>query len=177
MDAFHDFKNKHQKSMKSCFLICKSIYILKIYPILRNIVLFIHWDIMQTLEKFPLDKINVKNKSTIFFRELQLITVLLLIRNSYTSWSARFISLKHCVKTFHFRFRLVLIKTYIFVQFKAWTLSLWNVKIPFKIKVTEKLPTVLLPDLWFLSCNKNFENSMISVWVGAPQKLPWRCTF
>ena len=40
---------------------------------------------MQTLEKFPLDKLNVKNKSTSFFRELQLITVLLLIRNSYTS--------------------------------------------------------------------------------------------
>ena len=31
-----------------------------------------------------------------FFRELQLITVLLLIRNSFTSWSTRFISLKQC---------------------------------------------------------------------------------
>ena len=29
-----------------------------------------------------------------FFRELQLITVLLLIRNSYTSWSTRFVSMK-----------------------------------------------------------------------------------
>ena len=32
-----------------------------------------------------------------FFRELQLMTDLLLIRDSYTSWSARFISLKVCV--------------------------------------------------------------------------------
>ena len=31
-----------------------------------------------------------------FFRELQLITVLLLIRNSYLSQSARFVSLKVC---------------------------------------------------------------------------------
>ena len=50
----------------------------------------IHWDKTQTLKKFPSDKTNVSKN---FFRGLQLITVLLLIRNSYTS----FISLKLCV--------------------------------------------------------------------------------
>ena len=44
---------------------------------------------------------------------------------------------------------------------------------PSKIKITEKPHTVLLPDLWFLSCNKKFENSMISKGVGAlPKILP-----
>ena len=32
----------------------------------------------------------------------------------------------------------------------------------------------LLPDLWFLSCKRKSENSMISKWVGASQKLTWR---
>ena len=32
-----------------------------------------------------------------FFRELQIITALLLIYNSYMSWNTRFVSLKLCV--------------------------------------------------------------------------------
>ena len=55
--------------------------------------------------------------------------------------------------------------------------GLKNVIIPFKIKIIEKPHTVLLPDIWFLSCNKKFENSMISAWVKAPQKLIWRQMF
>ena len=75
---------------------------------------------------------------------------------------------------FHFRFRFVIIKViYIFVQQNAWTLWLWNVTIPFKIKITKKPRTVLLPDLWFLSCHNKCENSMIPARVGAPQKLTW----
>ena len=54
------------------------------------------------------------------------------------------------------------------VQQNAWTLWPQNVIIPFKIKTIEKPHTVLLPDLWFLSCNKKFWNSMISARVGAP---------
>ena len=38
-----------------------------------------------------------KKPSSFFFRELQLITVLLLICNSNMSWSTRFVSLKLCV--------------------------------------------------------------------------------
>ena len=33
LKAFDDFKNKQQKCMKWVFLICKSIYILKVYSI------------------------------------------------------------------------------------------------------------------------------------------------
>ena len=63
----------------------------------------------------------VQKMPSFFIRELQLITVLLLISNSYISLSTTFISLKLCV-IFHFRFRFVFIKFYIFVQQNAWTL-------------------------------------------------------
>ena len=33
LEASDDFKNKQQKCMKQCFLICKSMYILKVYSI------------------------------------------------------------------------------------------------------------------------------------------------
>ena len=69
----------------------------------------------------------------------------------------------------HFRFRLLFIKISIFLQQRTRILWAWSLIIPFKIKIREKLRTVLIPDLRFLSCNKNFENSMISVWVGAPK--------
>ena len=47
---------------------------------------------------------------------------------------------------FHFRFCFVFIKVYIFVQQQVWALSLYNVKIPFKIKIIQKPHTVLLPE-------------------------------
>ena len=96
--------------------------------------------------------------------------------HSFTFNSLFLYELKHKVhfsKTvcgiFHFRFRLLFIKIYIFVQQKTRTVWPWNVIIPFKIKIREKLHIVFIPDLWCLSCNRNFENSVISVWVGAPK--------
>ena len=56
----------------------------------------IHWDNTQVLKKFPLDKISSTKNIFSFFRKLQRITVLLLISNSYMSWSARFVTLKLC---------------------------------------------------------------------------------
>ena len=96
--------------------------------------------------------------------------------HSFT-FNLRFLyELKHKVRlsktvwgSFHFRFLFVFIKVFIFVQIMD---GLQNVRIPFKIKITEKAHTALLPDLWFLSCNKKFQNSMISSWVGAPQNWP-----
>ena len=76
-----------------------------------------------------------------------------------------------------FWFRFVFIKAYIFVQQNPWTLLLKNAIITFKIRIIEKPQTVLLLVIWFLSCNKKFENSMIPVWVGAPQKMTWRQCF
>ena len=50
----------------------------------------IHWDKTQMLKK----KYLRTKKVPFFFREYQLITVLLLICDSYMSWCTRFISLK-----------------------------------------------------------------------------------
>ena len=130
------------------------------------------------LKKFPSDKIIVTQNALFFHSRAP-------AHHSFTFNSRFLYELKHMVhlsKTmcgiFHFRFRLVFIKLYIFVQQKACTPWLRNVIIiPFKIKIIEKPYTVLLPDLWFLSSNKKFENSKISAWVGAPEKLTWRQAF
>ena len=39
------------------------------------------------------------------------------------------------------------------------------------IKVIEKPHTVLLPELWLLSCNKKFQNSMISRELELPKNI------
>ena len=150
--------------------------ICKIYIFWKFIQDNIHWDKTQHVKKnsFGLNKRYKKN--SFFFHELQLITVLLLIPDSYTNWCTRLISLKLCVGFSIFDSVSYFFKVYIFFQQKAWTLWLWNVKIPFKIKSIEKSFPVLLQDIWLI-CNKKFENSMISGWVGAPRKLTWRQTF
>ena len=72
-----------------------------------------------------------------FFCELQLIKVLLFNRDSYTSLSTRFVSLKVCGG---------FSKIYIFVQQKAWIRWHYNVIISFKIKIIEKAHARLLPN-------------------------------
>ena len=62
------------------------------------------------------DKINGTKMPSFFFRELQLITVLLLICDSYMIWSTKFASLKLCVGFSIFDFPV-----YIFAQQNAWT--------------------------------------------------------
>ena len=103
---------------------------------------------------------------------------------SYIS-NLRFLyGLKHKVRLsktmcgiFYFLFRFVFIKVYVFVQKNAWILWLQNIIIPFKTESIEKPHRILLLDLWFWSCNKKFENSVISVRFGAPQKLTWWQSF
>ena len=68
---------------------------------------------------------------------LQLITVLLLICDSYMSWSTKFVSLELCVGVSIFNSSLFLL-VYIFARQNAWVLWLQNVIIPFKIKTIEK---------------------------------------
>ena len=66
---------------------------------------------MQTLLKIPYDKINVSQKMhSFFFHNLQLITVLILIRDSYVSWSTSLISWKTCVTFSIFNSILSLLK-------------------------------------------------------------------
>ena len=79
-----------------------------------------------------------------FFRELQLITVLLLVCDSYMSRSTRFVYLKQCVRYFIFESVSFLLK-FIFLFNKMHGLfDFQNVKTPLKIKILEKLHTVLL---------------------------------
>ena len=146
------------------------MYILKVYSI--------HYTLKQNTnpKKNPCGQNRRYKKCPIYFFELQ-------THHSFTI-NLRFLyELKDKVlsKTvygiFHFGFRFVFVKVYIFVELKVLTLWLYNFLIPFKIKIIEKPHTVLLPQLWFLSCNKKFWNSMISAWVGAPQKLDWRRMF
>ena len=74
------------------------------------------------LKKFPSDKINGTKNALFFHSELQLTTILL--------FNLRFLyELKHKVRLsktvggiFHFGFRFVFLKVYIFVQQNAWTL-------------------------------------------------------
>ena len=62
----------------------------------------LHWDKTKMLKKIPFGKKTLQKMHSCFFRELQLIRVLLLICNSYMSWSARSISLKGWVGFFIF---------------------------------------------------------------------------
>ena len=76
------------------------------------------------LKNLPSDEINVRKNALVFLSRAP-------THRSFTFDCQFFYELKHKVhvsKTacgiFHFRFCLVFIKVYIFVQQKAWTLSL-----------------------------------------------------
>ena len=97
----------------------------------------------------------VQKMHLFFFREFQLIVVLLLICGSYMSWSTRFLYLKLDVGFSICDYVSFLLK-FIFLRNKMHGLSDFKRRIFFKIKVKEKPHRVLLPDLWFLSCNKKF---------------------
>ena len=73
-------------------------------------------------KKFLWTKKAAQKMPSFFFRQLQLITVLFLICNSYMSCSTRFISPILCVGFSIFVSVLFFIKGYIFVQQNAWTL-------------------------------------------------------
>ena len=65
---------------------------------------YIHWDKARMSKKNFFHKINFTRNVLFFFHELQLITVLLLIHDSYMGWRT-------------IRFRLVFIKVYMFLTF------------------------------------------------------------
>ena len=90
---FDDFKNKQQKCMKLCFLICKSMYILKVYSIhytlrLNTDVEKISFGQNKRCKKCPLFPFVSSNSSQFYFN-LRFLDEL--------SWSTRFVSLKLCV--------------------------------------------------------------------------------
>ena len=99
----------------------------KLYILWKFIQHNAHWDKTYMLEKNPSDKMNVTN-NTVFLLSLapKLIIVLLLICDSYMSWSARFISLKVSVgcsvfdsATFLLKFIFLIKEKYGFFDFKT----------------------------------------------------------
>ena len=76
--------------------LCSNVlWYVKVYIFWKFIQYTIHWD--KTQKKFLSGKTNATKMHSFFFHEHQPITVLLLIRNSYTSWNTWFIPLKLCV--------------------------------------------------------------------------------
>ena len=134
---------------------CKSIYILKVYST--------HYTLKKTQIFLSFGQNKRYKKCRLFF-----FCARTSAHHSFT-FNLRFLyELKHKVhlsKTvcgiFHFWFCFVFIKVYILVQQNAWTLWFYNIIAPFKVKIIEKPHTVLIPAVWFLSCNK-FQNSKIS---------------
>ena len=81
---------------------------------------------------------------------------------------------KNMYGIFGFQFCLVLIKVCSTKSMECLTLKCHN---HFSNQSNRKATHSLLPDVWFLSCNKKFENSLASTWVGTPQMLAQRWTF
>ena len=108
------------------------MYILKVYSTEQTGLKHKCW------EKSLRTKQTVQKMLSFFFRELQLIMVLLLICGSYMSWSTRLISLKLCVGFSIFDSVSFLLK-FIFLFNKMHGLfDFKNVVISFKIKIIEK---------------------------------------
>ena len=92
LKAFNDFKNKQQKRTKKLFFdMYKYIYSESLFDTLYNAIKH-----KCSKKSFRQNK-RYKNALFFFFRELQLIIVLLFICISYMSWSTTLISLKLCV--------------------------------------------------------------------------------
>ena len=114
LKAFDDFKNKQKSVWSNVF------WYVKVCIFWKCIQYTIYWDKTQMLKKFPSDKMKgTKN------RELQLIIVLLLICDSYMSWSTRFVSPKLCLgfsifDSFSFLLKIIFLfnKMHGFFEFK-----------------------------------------------------------
>ena len=82
-----------------------AFWYIKVYIFLKfmQYIEKINWEKHTSVKKkLYRTKLMLQKMHSFFFRELQLIIVLLLIRNSYTSWSTCFISLKPYVGFFIF---------------------------------------------------------------------------
>ena len=141
---FSTILKTNNKSLRSNVL-----WYVKVYIFWKFIQYTIHWD--KTQKKFLSGKTNATKMHSFFFHEHQPITVLLLIRNSYTSWNTWFIPLKLCVG----------FSIFDSVSFLLKFMSLFNKMhgLFHRIEIIEKTHTDLFPDLWGLSWKKNFENS------------------
>ena len=137
------------KTSKKCTNV---FWYVKVCILWKCIQYTMHWDKIQMLQKFSSDKISSTKVPSSFFHELQFFIVLFLVGRYYMRWSTRYVSLKPCVRYFVFDSVSFLLKIMKYMDI-LWLL---NVIIFFKIKTIEKTYSFLLPDLWFLSCNKKF---------------------
>ena len=114
-----------------------------------------------------------KKCTLFFFRELQLISVLLLICDSYISWSTSLVSLKLWVGFSIFDSVSFLLK-FIFLSTKCMDSLTLKCHYSFQNHNNKKSTHSLLPDVWFLSCNKKFWNSVVlkfSFWISPKTDL------
>ena len=121
LKAFDDFKNKINSVWSNVFWyvkVCNKLW--------KFIQYTIHWDKTQMLKKIPLDKINGTKNDFVFLLRSP-------THHSFAFYfNLRFLhELKHkahlskiMCRTFHFRFRFIFFKVYIFVQQNTWTLWL-----------------------------------------------------
>ena len=128
----------------------KSIYILKAYSI--NYILRKN----TILKAFPLDKINGTKNAFFFFREHQLVTVLLLICVFYMSWNIRFVSIQNLVWGFQFLIPFLFYWSLYFTSAKCMDSLTLKGHNSFQNQNNRNPDTALLLDLSFLSCHKKF---------------------
>ena len=121
MKAFNDFKNKQQKCMKQSFSICKSMHILKVYSIHYTF----RWNRNIKKNSSGHNKLYEKciHPCNASFRKLHLINFTFNLQFLQELKHMAHIS-KNVCWIFQFRFHLIFIKFYIFVQQKTWTLWL-----------------------------------------------------
>ena len=89
-----------------------------------------------------------------FFHKLQLIIVLFLIHDSFSNWSTRFVALKAFL-WFSILDSISFLLKSTFMFKKSMVCLTFNVI----IKVTGKPHMLLVSDLWFWGCRKNFSFS------------------
>ena len=123
LKAFDDFKNKQKSVWSNVFR-----YV-KVCIIWKCVQYTIHWDKIQMLKKISFGQNKRYKKCTRFSFPSSNSSQLLLIYDSYMSWSTKFVSLKLCVRflipfRFYFIFLKYAFKVDIFVQQYVWTLRL-----------------------------------------------------
>ena len=104
LKAFNRFKSKQKSVWSNVF------WYVKVFIFWKCIQYTIHRNKTQMSKKNFFGQNKGYKKCPFFFPELQLITVLLLICDSYMSWSTRFVSLKLCVGFSSFDLVLFLLK-------------------------------------------------------------------
>ena len=140
--AFDDFKNKQKSVWSNVF------WYVKVCVFQKCIQYTIYWDKTQMLKKFPSEKVSGTKNAMLFLSRAP-------TRHNFTFNSQFLFELKYkvCLSKilygiFHFRFRFIFIKDFCSTKFMN--------SLTFRTKITEKPQTVLLPEQWFLSCNKKF---------------------